>query len=306
MSLFLFPGQGSQRPGMGSDFYEQSPAARAIFDQAATLTPEGFLECMFTGEEETIGLTRHAQPALLTVEVAIAAHLAALGVVPSACAGHSLGEIPALVVAGACDFADALRFTQERARLMSEEVPEGGMAAVMGLAPEAIDAVLPEGVQVANYNTPDQTIITGASAPLEAAAELLKAAGAKRVMPLKVSGPFHSEFMRDAAERLRAVLEAVPFLPPRTRFISSVTGREERDPDQIRGLLSVQLVRPVRWTQVMQCFDPAGQALEIGPGGVLKGLAKRIPGAPRVSPAGNLDDVQRLLSEACSPESVSE
>lgn len=296
MSLFLFPGQGSQRPGMGRDFYEQSPAARIVFDQAAALNGSAFLDVLFSESEETLNQTRNAQPALLTVEVAIAAHLESFGIQPEACAGHSLGEIPALVVAGVCDFSDAMRFTRERARLMSENVPEGGMSAVLGLAPEAIEVVLPEGVQVANYNTPEQTIITGASEPLERAAEALKTAGAKRVLPLKVSGPFHSEFMRNAAEQLTAILETVPFHPPRTRFISSITGREEYDPEQIRVLLSAQLVRPVRWTQAMQCAGTGLGALELGPGGVLKGLAKRIPGAPVVRLVETLQDVQRLLS----------
>ena len=290
MSFFLFPGQGSQKCGMGRDFYEASPAARAIFDRAVPLTPDGFLDRIFSGEQDALNDTRIAQPALLTVEAAIAAHLESLGIAPSGCAGHSLGEIPALVVAGACAFEDALRFTLERARLMSEDVPEGGMAAVLGLEAATIEASLPPGAQIANYNGPGQTIISGTHAAIEAAGGVLKKAGAKRVMPIKVSGPFHSELMRHAAEDFAKVLSTAPFQPPRTRFISSVTGGDVDDPEEIRHLLSIQLVRPVRWTQVMEALDEV-QALEVGPGSVLKGLAKRADISPSVEKAGTLEEV---------------
>jgi [acyl-carrier-protein] S-malonyltransferase len=294
MSFFLFPGQGSQRLGMGEDFHAHSPAAREIFDRAAALLPDGFLDSVFRGDEERLNQTRMAQPALLVVETAIARHLEAQGVPIAGCAGHSLGEIPALVVAGACAFEDAVRFTQERARLMSENVPEGGMAAVMGLSPDVIDAALPEGAQVANYNTPDQTIITGHSDALAAAHDALKAAGAKRIIPLKVSGPFHSQYMRPAAEQFRGFLAEVPFQAPRVRFISSVSGQEESDPERIRMLLFEQLFRPVRWTQAMRC---AGRvpALEIGPGGVLRGLTKRFDGAPQTTCVSSIEEAEAAI-----------
>lgn len=293
MSFFLFPGQGSQRPGMGRDVYDASAAAREIFDRAAALSPPGFLDTLFTSDQEGLNDTRTAQPALLTVEVAIARHLAASGIHPEGCAGHSLGEIPALVIAGALGFEDAFRLVRERARLMSENVPEGGMAAVIGLPPEKIESVLPEDVQIANYNSPDQTIITGARAPLQTAATLLKEAGAKRVLPLNVSGPFHSKFMQSATDQLGAFLLQIPLAAPRVRFISSVSGAEETDPETLRRLLAGQLVRPVRWLQVMQGLGPV-TALEIGPGGVLKGLAKRTPGGPSVHAAGCLEELNNV------------
>jgi len=293
MTILLFPGQGSQKPGMGEDFFEHSRAARAVFERAAAFLPSGFLDTVFHGDQETLNQTRMAQPALLVVETAIASHLESMGLAFRACAGHSLGEIPALVAAGACALEDAVRFTLERARLMSENIPEGGMAAVMGMEPEQIAALLPEGVQIANYNGPAQTIISGASYALDTAIQTLKEAGAKRVLPLKVSGPFHSEFMRPAAEQFRRVLQPIPFQKPRVPFASSVTGDFVEDPEQIRYLLAEQLVRPVRWLQTMQRIG-AGSALEAGPGNVLQGLAKRIEGAPKVRCAGTLKDLAGL------------
>jgi len=288
MSFLLFPGQGSQKPGMGKDFYEQSPVAKATLDEAASALPAGFLDTLFNGDAETVGHTRFAQPALLAVEVAIARHLESHGLQPAGCAGHSLGEITALVVAGVVSFGDALVFVQERARLMSEDVPAGGMAAVMGMEPDAIAAALPSGAQVANYNSPAQTIISGSNEALEAAANALKAAGAKRVMPLNVSGPFHSEFMRPAADAFAKVLAGVAFTAPRYPFVSSVSGQAESDPERIRALLSQQLYSPVRWIQVMGAIQTP--CLEIGPGGVLAGLAKRIDGAPEVRAVATMED----------------
>ena len=296
MSFFLFPGQGSQQPGMGKDFLEQSPAARRIFERARPLLPEGFLDTVFDGGQSDLNETRIAQPALLTVEVAIAAHLEHAGIRPEGCAGHSLGEIPALVVAGACAFEDALRFTRERARLMSEDVPEGGMLAVFGMALKAVEAHLPEGAGIANENGPAQTIVSGTAAALEAAAAALKEAGAQRVMPLRVSGPFHSVYMRGAAEQFAETLREVPFQTPSVRFISSVTGGDVSSPEEIRRLLGQQLCQPVRWAQVMAAAG-AGDALEIGPGGVLRGLARRIDGAPAVTRVGTMEQAAALLDD---------
>lgn len=295
MSFFLFPGQGSQKPGMGRDFHEDSPEARAVFDEAEALLGPQFLHTIFEGEAAILNQTTWAQPSLLTVEVAIARHCIARGLRPSGCAGHSLGEIPALVIAGVLEFGDALRLTRERARLMSENVPEGGMAAVMGLEPEQIEAALPENVQVANYNGPSQTIISGSRAGIEAAMESLKSAGAKRVLPLAVSGPFHSQYMRPAAEAFQAVLAEVAFQAPAITFVSSVTGGPLSELASIRTILAEQLYSPVRWTQVMAQV-PGPAAYEVGPGNVLKGLAKRIEGAPEVHPLGTLEESRSAIS----------
>jgi len=294
MTAFLFPGQGSQRPGMGLDFFKDSPTARIVFDQANEVLGNDFVGQFLHADEARLSHTRMAQPALVTVEAAIVAHLSARGIHPTICAGHSLGEISALVAAGVCSLKDALNFTRERARLMSENVPEGGMAAVMGLEPEAIEAALPDGVQVANFNNPQQTIISGTKAGLEAADASLKAAGAKRVMALNVSGPFHSALMRPAAEAFAKFIDAVPFNAPTCTFLSSVTGQVESDPERIRALLSEQLYSPVRWIATMQCVAGLAptQTLEVGPGNVLKGLAKRIEGAPEVACVGTLAEAE--------------
>lgn len=292
--IFLFPGQGSQTPGMMRDFYEGSASARGMLARAAAVLGDELLSVMFDGPEDRLRETCAAQPALVIAGAAIAAHLKSAGVRPTACAGHSVGEIAALVAAGTLAFEDALRLTRERARLMSENVPEGGMAAVLGLAPEAIEAALPEGAEVANYNGPSQTIISGPRAALDMAAESLKAAGAKRVMPLNVSGPFHSSLMKAAGEGLREYLRGVTFSAPRTHFVSSVSGREERDPHVIRELLWKQVFSPVRWTEVMRALGPE-EALELGPGTVLQGLAKRTEGAPVVRAAGTLDQVAAFV-----------
>jgi [acyl-carrier-protein] S-malonyltransferase len=225
--------------------------------------------------------------------VAIAKHLQEKGIQPQACTGHSLGEISALVISGACPFADALRLTFERARLMSEDLPKGGMAAVIGFDPALIESLLPEGVQIANYNGPGQTIISGRLDALEEAMPALKDAGAKRVLPLKVSGPFHSECMRPAVAEFQNVLDTIPFEAPKTTFISSVSGQEENDPARIRTLLGEQLVSPVRWTQVMELVG-AVPALEVGPGTVLKGLARRMENAPTIQTTGSLEEIEAL------------
>ncbi len=293
MSFFLFPGQGSQKPGMGQSLYEQAPAARALMDEAAALLPDGFFPLLFDGPAETLADTRHAQPALVTVGVAAAAHLQTLGIAPSGCAGHSVGEIPALVVSGVLSFADAIRITVERARLMSEDVPPGGMAAVIGLPAGDIAPLLPEEVGIANFNGPGQTIISGTKAGLELAALALKKGGAKRVLPLKVSGPFHSQFMIPAAKIFAEFLTKFDFAAPAVPFVSSVSGGGETDPERIRELLAQQLYSPVRWTEVME-YIGTGAALEVGPGSVLKGLAKRMKGGPLVRLAGTVEDINQL------------
>ena len=293
MSFFLFPGQGSQAPGMGKDFYEGAPVSRETLDQAERVLGPGYLDTLFEGSAEDLRETRMAQTALVAVGVAVARHLDTMGIRPKACAGHSIGELSALVVAGSLDFEASLRLTVERARLMSEEVPEGSMAAVIGLAPEAIGPALPDEVDVANFNGPGQTIVSGSIAGLEQASISLKEAGARRVLPLQVSGPFHSRFMRGAGEEFKEFLRDVEIAPPAVRFVSSVTGVEEADPETIRDLLSKQLYSPVRWTGVMLTLGE-GTALEVGPGKTLQGIAKRIEGAASVSLAGTLEATQTL------------
>lgn len=301
MTVFLFPGQGSQAPGMGQDFYDASPEAREVLDRAANVLGASFLDTLFHGSEDDVTDTRFAQPALVAVEVAIARHVQSINVEPTACAGHSVGEFAALVVAGAMELEDALSLTRVRGRLMSEDVPAGGMAAVIGLQAHAIEAALPEGAEIANYNGPLQTIISGSIDGLERAEAALKQAGARRVMRLNVSGPFHSSFMRDASGRFREVLQSATVKAPSLVFVSSVSGTDETDPERIRTLLWEQIAGPVRWTDVMRRFGPI-PAAECGPGNVLQGIAKRMEEAPHVSPAGTIAAAEALEFEEVEAE----
>jgi len=294
MPAFLFPGQGSQKAGTATQFYAASPEARSIFDRIVPLLPKDVASVLFDGSQEDTNATRNAQPILLCVETAIAAHLASLGVKPDLCAGHSLGEIAALTVAGAIEIEEAIPFILERARLMSEDVPEGGMAAVIGMMSEQIEAFLCEGTQIANYNGPSQTIISGSVKSLEASMTAIKAQGGCRVLPLQVSGPFHSQYMKPAAIALEKYLVSMPISKPETPVLSSVSGAYEDDPGRIRALLAQQLYSPVRWTNVMEQLDKHN-AIEVGPGNALAGLAKRATNAPVVFPANTPEACERLL-----------
>lgn len=293
MTAFLFPGQGSQAPGMGKDFYENSPAAKAVLDQAASLAGDGFLATLFDGPAETLKKPDVAQPALIAVEVAIARHLVASGVEPAVCAGHSFGEFSALVAVDALDFEDAFKLAQKRGELTADPGVDGGMAAVLGMPADAIEAALPEGVEVANFNGPSQTIISGSREGLAKAGELLKEAGAKRLVPLPVGAPFHTSYLADAQRAFAEHVEQAAIRPPALRFVSSISGKEEGDCMAIRDLLKEQICRPVRWTDVMAALGPVA-ALEVGPGNVLQGIAKRTDNAPAVAPAGTLEQADAV------------
>lgn len=293
MTAFLFPGQGSQVPGMGKDFYDKSPVARERLDQAAEILGSDFLDVLFGGSADDLRHTQRAQPALVAVGVAIASHLRDYEILAETCAGHSVGEIAALTVAGHVKFVHAIALTRERARLMAEETPPGTMAAVIGLAAEAIEKAAPEGVEIANLNSPDQTIISGTHEGIENATALLKEAGAKRVLPLNVSGPFHSSLMQPAVDKFAEFLQDIPFMAGEIPVVSSVTGHQIRDFRTIPNLLAQQLSAPVRWVDVMRLLGPV-PALEVGPGSVLQGLARRTPDAPKVQPAGTLEAATNL------------
>ena len=292
---FLFPGQGSQAVGMGRDFFEHSAAARRVFDAGVEFFGADFLSLIFEGDAEVLNDTRHAQPALFLVELAIVSHLRSQGVEPEGVAGHSLGEISAVVTAGACSLETGFSIIRERALLMSTQAPAGGMLAVLHPDVETWRVHLPEDVDIANYNAPAQTVISGTPEALERAAAALKAAGIKRLVPLKTSGPFHSRHMRAAAEQFAAFLDTVRFERPSCVFVSSVSGKVESEPDRIRELLGQQLFSPVRWTSVMETLSGV-RCVEVGPGNVLKGLAKRMENGPEVQCVGTFDEAQALCA----------
>ncbi len=290
----LFPGQGSQTVGMGRDLYEGSAAARRVFEEADRILGFGLSRLCFDGPDEALTRTENAQPAIFVVSLACLAAAEEAGIVrvPDGVrflAGHSLGEYTALVAAGALDFDAGLRLVRERGRLMqaASEATPSGMAAILGLDEDAVAGVCAEaGVEIANYNGPGQVIISGPKAALERAAELARQRGARRVIPLNVSGAFHARVMGPAAEGLRPLVDATGFRPARVPVVANVTAQPIVTPEEIRAELREQILRPVRWRQSMEYIINQGvrRFIELGPGKVLTGLLRRIdPGVDAVA-----------------------
>ena len=300
MYAALFPGQGSQRVGMGKALYEASPAAKEVLDRAEATLP-GLLKLMWEGPEETLTLTENQHPALLAVGyAAYRAFLAEGGKEPSLAAGHSLGEWTAHVAAGTLELEDALRLVRLRGRYMQEAVPpgEGAMAAILKLPLEAIQEALAglEGVEVANLNSPEQTVISGKKKAVEEAAERLKEKRA-RVVFLPVSAPFHSSLMAPAKERLAQDLAQVTLRKPRFPVYSNVTATPEEDPGRIRELLLEQITAPVRWVEILKDMEKRGvrRFLEFGSGEVLKGLVARTLKEAHALSVGDPEGVRKAL-----------
>lgn len=278
---FVFPGQGSQFSGMGKDLYESSEAARALFDEADLILGFDISKIMFEGTDEELKQTKVTQPAVFIHSVAAAL---ALGEEfdPQMVAGHSLGEFSALVAAGALSFESALRLVYARAMAMQkacEEVPST-MAAVLALPDEKVEEICEaiEGVVAANYNCPGQVVISGTKEGVAAACVALKEAGARRALPLAVSGGFHSPCMASAREELAAAISATEFHTPRCPIYQNVDAKPHTSPDEIKANLIAQLTSPVRWTQSVRAMlaDGAEEFVECGPGQVLTGLIAKI------------------------------
>ncbi len=291
---FLFPGQGSQQVGMGRGWAERSAAARELFEQADEVLGFALSRLCWEGPEEELQLTANTQPAILTASVAAWREVAARGLEPAAVAGHSLGEYSALVAAGALEFADALRLVRRRGELMQQAVPvgEGAMAAILGLAAEAVEQVAAAAAgdavcAVANYNSPVQTVVAGHREAVERAAALARERGAKRAVLLPVSAPFHCPLMRPARDGLQPLLEATAFADPAVPVVTNVDAVAVTRGDQLRDALVRQIDSPVRWVaSVERMAQEMGIAafVEIGPGAVLSGLVRRIaPGATTTS-----------------------
>jgi len=284
---FIFPGQGSQKAGMGKDLAEGFPEAKAVFDQVDAALGEKLSTLCFEGPDDQLKLTANTQPSILTVSSAVAAILAKAGIVPDFVAGHSLGEYSALVAAGAISAPEAARAVRARGTFMQEAVPagQGAMSAVLGLAPaqvkEICDAIAAETggvVSPANYNEPSQTVIAGSAAAVELAGVRLKEAGAKRVLPLPVSAPFHCALMAPVKAQLEPVLRAVAWKAPAVPVVTNVEAKGNRDVARIVPLLVEQVTAPVRWIECVEELSRLGvtRVVEVGPGKVLSGLAKRI------------------------------
>lgn len=286
-TAWLFPGQGSQYVGMGRALAEAFPEAREAFAQADEVLGDHLTELCFEGPEEALRETVNTQPAILTVSVAVVHILEEAGLpLPVIAAGHSLGEYSALVAAGVLTFTDGLSLVRKRGFAMQEAVPPGlgGMAAIIGLDSEsvaalcvAVDNQAHRVLQLANLNALDQVVVAGHRECVEAVVEAAESAGAKRAIPLAVSGPFHSRLMEPAGHQLESALEPVELGSFRFPVVSNVTGGPVTDSAEVKGLLVRQVASPVRWVDTMDALVAAGveAAVEVGPGRVLSGLLRR-------------------------------
>ena len=282
---FMFPGQGSQAVGMGRAFYETSPGAKAVFQEAADALGFDLTRLVFEGPESELALTANTQPAVLTASVAAAAACAERGVKAALAAGHSLGEYSALVVAGALRFADAVRIVRRRGELMQDAVPvgTGAMAAIMGLELPAVEqlcaaAAQGEVVGIANVNSAQQIVVAGHRGAVERAVALAAERGGKKSVMLPVSAPFHCALMAPAAEKLRPALEAIAVADPAIPVVRNVDAGVTRTAAEVKPFLLRQVASPVRWTDCVRRLAAEGATtfVEIGPGRVLTALLRRI------------------------------
>jgi len=282
---FLFPGQGSQAVGMGKGFYETSPGAKAIFEEANEALGFDLRRLAFEGPEAELALTANTQPAVLTASVAAATACAERGLRPVLAAGHSLGEYTALVVAGALRFSDAVRIVRKRGEFMQEAVPvgTGAMAAIMGIDLSAVevvcaDAAQGEVVEIANVNSAQQIVIAGHRTAVERAVKVATERGGKMSVMLPVSAPFHCSLMAPAGTRLAPELESAQVADPRVPVVRNVDAGVTRKADEVRPFLLRQVASPVRWTECVQRLAAEGATtfVEVGPGRVLSGLLRRI------------------------------
>jgi [acyl-carrier-protein] S-malonyltransferase len=282
MTAYVFPGQGAQFVGMGKELYENSPLARDLFEKANEILGFRITDLMFAGTDEDLRQTKVTQPAIFLHSVILAATLGE-SFKPDMVAGHSLGEFSALVANRALSFEDGLRLVSARAMAMQKacEMEPSTMAAILGLDDKVVEEIcasVGEVVVPANYNSPGQLVISGSLKGIEVACEKLKAAGARRALPLKVGGAFHSPLMEPARVELAAAIEATTFHAPICPIYQNATALRVTDPDQIRRNLVAQLTAPVLWTQMTlnMIADGATRFVEVGPGNVLQGLVSKI------------------------------
>ena len=291
MIAFLFPGQGSQQPGMGKELLEDEEIS-ALCDRCASLADVDLRRLLTAADDDELRMTQNAQPALCFVGVALTLLLRRRGIEPTAAAGHSVGEYAALAAGGAVDGPRVIKAVVERGKAMAEAAPAGtsSMAAVLGLDAEAVEAALAglDGAWPANYNTPTQTVVAGTTAGLEVATRRLQEAGAKRVIPLNVSAAFHTPLMAPAAERLRAALDRIEWRAPGIPVMANLTGRPHQGGDRIPHVMEMQLRSPVRWAACVAALLEAGcdVFVEVGPKRALTGMMRELaPGKTAVAVA---------------------
>ena len=301
-TAFIFPGQGAQYVGMGRDFYETFPVCRGVIDKASEISGLDLKEICFE-ENEKINITEYTQIAMLAVETAILKALEEKGILPDATGGLSLGEYGALITSKAMTMEDAFAVVRKRGIFMQEAVPTGGaMSAVLGTEASVIEKICQETegiVSIANYNCPGQIVITGEAQAVEKASEALKAAGTKRVIPLKVSGPFHSKMLTGAGEKLGKVLQNVEFHDVEIPYTTNVTAQFVRDKDQIKDLLVAQVSSSVRWQQCVETMiaDGVDTFVEIGPGKTLSGFMRKINRNVKVINIQTVEDFEKAVEE---------
>ena len=307
---FMFPGQGSQAVGMGRAFAETSGAAKRIFEEANDALGFDLRRVMFEGPEADLALTANTQPAVLTASVAVAAACAERGLRPALAAGHSLGEYSALVVAGALRLPDAVRVVRRRGELMQEAVPvgTGAMAAIMGVGADVVEQVCAEAgrgevVEIANVNSEQQIVIAGHRTAVERAVALARERGGRKSVVLPVSAPFHCSLMAPAAEALAAELAGVTVSDPTIPVVRNVDGGVTRRAADIVPFLLRQVASPVRWTACVERLAAEGATVfvEVGPGRVLSGLARRIVEHARTAAVEDPAGLDKALAALAAP-----
>lgn len=305
-TAFLFPGQGSQFVGMGASFVESSPSAKARVEEACDALGFDIWKLITEGPEQELALTANTQPAILLVSaLAYDALISAKPAKPAAVAGHSLGEFSACWAAGVFSFRDAIRIVRKRGELMQSAVPqgEGAMAAVIGLSPEAVGEACAEvggSAAPANFNSPEQTVIAGATADVEKAMDLLKSRGAKKIVKLQVSAPFHTNLMKPAQEGLARFMEMIEFRDPEFPIIRNVDAGASRTAQEVKDGLLRQVTGCVRWVDSMRALPAMGvnRVVELGPGKVLAGLMKRIDKTVEAVSIGSVEELLKVVETA--------